>query len=160
LALSTGVEKIAALTPIPWDRVGERVYVARWRAVCAQNTVWLRTFTPDTMPAGRLSMAKAACLLPGVSTNDAKALVGVGVSVLGAALSLLLLDEGWTLRTGPGEPFALVRGDEKLCAFEVVAGLADGSVRLHDWQRRCELLGLSGKPLSKSATPGGGRAAG
>ncbi|HEY6372498.1 MAG TPA: hypothetical protein VIX37_18115, partial [Candidatus Sulfotelmatobacter sp.] len=59
----------------------------------------------------------------------------------GAGLGLALVDQGWTLHSGPGI-FHLQRGMEELNPFSVMEQLMSGKLTAQDWIARCNALGI------------------
>lgn len=81
---------------------------------------------------------------------DADAKVARGVHVVGAALGVMLLEDGWRAFTRPGLPIFLVRGSQSFDPIGTVRGLAESTLAAADWRAECHALGISGRPLARS----------
>ncbi len=159
LRFTSNVNAINKLKRIDWADVGERVVGARWHAVRTSFAPVLGTIQVDALPTGTQATVAAGRRLirPGENPPfDRDVAVNRAIEILGSSLGALLLADGWTLRTSPGEPKLLVRGQVKgqyvINPFGVVSSLAKGTGDLTTWRQQCAVLGLVGRALSP-ATP-------
>jgi hypothetical protein len=70
--------------------------------------------------------------------------------LFGAALGLALIDQGWTLHSGPGV-FHLQRGTEELNPFSVMEQLMSGKLTKQDWILQCKTLDIGQLMIGASA---------
>jgi hypothetical protein len=84
-----------------------------------------------------------------VTSDDERKWAALGL--LGAALTVALHRQGWSLHVTPGEEVLLVRrgGKASVQPFAVARKLADGSMKTEDWQRQCNEVGIIDMPLGR-----------
>ncbi len=70
--------------------------------------------------------------------------------LFGAGLALALIDQGWTLHSGPGV-FHLQRDAEQLNPFVVIEQLMSGKLSAQDWMTKCNALGIGRLALAPAA---------
>lgn len=148
-------ETVETLTPLDWSAVGDSVYVPEWRAKVKHFAKLLAHFTPETLPKSREELLRVGVALvrseePGID-DDVR--TGRAVHVLGIGLGVLLVDQGWRVTSGVGEPVVLVRGGETIDPFGVVDGVAKGE--LAEWPAQASAAGISGRVLGGSGVVAG-----
>jgi Zn-dependent protease with chaperone function len=135
--------KPGTLRCVSWDEVGTRVTIPAWKKFTSEYSSALEGVTaeslPDQIPKLReigsgIRDPKGMLLDPQQRTQRAGLLFGAG-------LSLALVDQGWTLHSGPGF-FYLQRGPEQLNPFLVVEHLMSGKLTAPDWIAQCTALGI------------------
>jgi hypothetical protein len=148
-----GAAQMAELRSIEWSRVGADVHSARWRAIVEGSLPALSTFTVETLPETRAGWMAAARAIPGAPEADSEhQLVAAATLVFGCALTVLLLDEGWTADVQPGCPVILTRAEQRVEPFTAIAALIDGRLPRSQWITGCEMLGIPRRSLA-SARP-------
>jgi heat shock protein HtpX len=145
-----GQEMMSRLKSIAWDEAGEAVYARRWRAAAQQHAAWVGSRTADDLPSGRQAYARlgAALVERGEVDVTADERGARAEHVLTAALGAALLNEGWALETGPGQPLELVKGSERLDPGAAVARLAAEEGAIAAWRETCDRLGIVGLRLA------------
>jgi heat shock protein HtpX len=132
IAASCGAEA-AALPPVRWEDVAERVWLANCRHVVGSRRGALEGRT-----AGELGELAADPARP-ANTDE----------LLSASLALAMVGAGWRAEGLPGDPLSVVRGDERVAPVEVVAALAAGDMDPDAWRRRTVALGIDDAPLAE-----------
>jgi hypothetical protein len=77
-------------------------------------------------------------------------------SLLGAAIAIRLIDQGWLPEQMPGQPVTLRSGTRTFDPFAVTVRLVDGSLGDGEWGAQCRELGLAGPllpPALAAVTP-------
>jgi heat shock protein HtpX len=148
-----GADAVKQLKPIEWDQVGLTVYTTRWRELVHRHSAWLSRFTTDTLPAGKDAFIHAGSDLvraeePNI-TGDERA--GRAAQVIGVALGVLLLDDGWQVHTRPGLPLTFERDSRSFDPFATTDALLNGRLTGDGWRAECEALGLASRPLHRTA---------
>jgi len=121
----------------------------------------LGRYTADTLPDTRDGFIRTGSDLvrDGEMNVTMDQRVARAAHVFAAAVAVVLLDQGWQVRTGPGRPIALVRGSDTFEPFAAIHALAAGTLSAGEWRRQCGSLGIAGRPLAaatalaSSATP-------
>ena len=135
--------KPGTLQCVSWDEVGTRVTIPAWRKFTAEYSSALEGVTAESLPAqipklrqigSGIRDPKGMLLDPEQRTRRAGLLFGAG-------LSLALVDQGWTLHSGPGV-FHLQKGTEQLNPFLVIEQLMSGKLTVPDWMTQCSALGI------------------
>jgi heat shock protein HtpX len=135
--------KPGTLRCVSWDEVGTRVTILAWKKFTSEYSAALEGVTAESLPeqipklrqiGSGIRDPKGMLLDPPQRTQRAGLLFG-------AALSLALVDQGWTLHSGPGV-FHLQRGTEQLNPFLVVEQLMSGKLTAPDWMAQCSALGI------------------
>ena len=122
----------AELRPVDWDSVPEVVLVPAWRRLAKRNRAILGQVTAGQLPAAMTRVAQ----------SDADEFHGA-VTTFGAAMTVALLDRGWTLDAAVGNPVSVTSpAGERLLPFHVVAELASGSMTAPAWVERSRELGI------------------
>jgi heat shock protein HtpX len=142
-----------SLRHVDWDDVGTLVTIPFWRSEVANFGSLLvgkkAVSTPDLLKqlpeiGSRLPDPKGRLLTPRERTGRA-------AHLLGMAVSLILLEKGWTLHTQPAV-LDLHRDGETLDAFGLVNDLVAGRLSPEDWVRRCSQLGIAEETLGAAQT--------
>lgn len=134
-----------ALTPVAWDKIVETVYVPLWRQGVKENGRLLAGATSARLPfAGRLPP-------PPATLGEREAPVLHQIQVATMALSLALLNAGWTAVTSPGEEIVLRRDGRELRVFHELMLLATGRTTENEWAGRCMEWGIEGVALGQAA---------
>jgi len=139
------------LTPLGWSEVAERVFLPRWRKRAANTTKLLEGTTlgalPDAVQAHREALVRAqlpksAASVPVDLENELIA------GALGAAISVTLVDAGWSLRTDVGEPVSVHSGDQHLEPFNLCLRIGDRAVFSQSaWDKSLQAAGVDELPL-------------
>jgi Zn-dependent protease with chaperone function len=145
LAMAAGDGAVKDLTRVAWDDLPRKVYIPAWEGIVRQETAALLGMTPASIPEkieeprpfGQ-HMAKAAkrTLSPDESRRFA-------ATSIGAALALALLRRGFEVRTQPGAPIALERGELRIEPFTILARLASGALSPAAWRDQCDAAGIA-----------------
>jgi hypothetical protein len=137
------------LESIAWeDATAEWVQI--WREDVKEASDALDALEVGTIPTDMKSIyARVARVLGHDRANSGTDddLRGWWRQLVGEALALRLLDEGYTLTTGPGEPVRLVRGDDASEPFAEVRDYIAGKESADAWRARWQARGLAERQL-------------
>jgi hypothetical protein len=147
----------AAPEPIAWVEVGERVLASQWMGLQRRTAGCVDGATIASLPAlaadGERIGASAVAALGGDGTTPEHAR-RMAADVLAASLALALRDAGWAVKSRPGAPVELRRGDARLEPFREVARLVQGERTASSWREDCTRLGFEDLPLvAERGTP-------
>ena len=144
LATAINEEWARSLKPVGWDKVVDTVYVPMWRQGVKENARVLAgiTLTRLHSPGGFATS--------GMFRDGDQALLHQ-IHVVNMALSLALLDAGWTVSTSPGEEVVFRRDAHEMRPFAELMGVAMGKVTPEQWTARCVELGIDGVVLGGPA---------
>lgn len=143
--------KTEFLVPRAWDSVCQEVHVPRWKASVSQHASVLAGFTLESLPdaiarrreiGSKIRDPQGFLLTP--EQRDERALL-----LLCTAVSIALAGDGWDLRIMPGQNYA-ERGEDRICAFDIVTGLRAGTMSRAAWVERCRELRIAALPLDGS----------
>lgn len=141
-----GAASMSELKPIAWQNVGEQVYIPQWQTVTEQYAaalqgvalVSLPEFLHFPNPLTRQVQQSARKSLTKEELDEAT------TYILGAALSITLLQQGWKLlESMPGQAFSLRKDDSHIEPFTQISNLASGELTVEEWRRQCEQFGIS-----------------
>ncbi len=146
-----GEEPVSKLNPIRWEECGAKVFLPEYRNQVrmqkrALSGITLSNFaalTRDPSPVARL------LVFPGDGPAGRKERRLAALQILASAMIVGLHDAGWTIRTGPGEPVVMSRGDRTLAPFELVDRLHQGKVPADEWNAIVAVAGLGERDLGE-----------
>jgi heat shock protein HtpX len=120
------------LKPLDWEQVGEAVLLPQWTAFIKNYGHKLRGLRPSQIPVLDWAvLGKELAESTGSHGHDEH----LAQFTVGAALTLLLVRQGFALDAPPGGPIVLVRGELKMEPFGLRARLiGDGAER---WRQLC-----------------------
>jgi len=145
------------LKAIAWDQVGESVIAMAWREFAMSHSRWLSEFTAEAIPIGQREFIRlgSGLMRPDEHNVNGDERIARAVYVLGVALGVLLLDDGWKVSSSPGTPVVIVHGSHTFDVFGAVRALADERTTAESWTAECHTLGLAGRPLGSAAATAG-----
>jgi heat shock protein HtpX len=149
LSMAADPARMAALTAIDWNEVGERIYPSLWAEMAARVRPHLAGLTPAALPdgagfyenLGRKLLADEAEGAPG------EMLARYGASQIAIALANHLTTAGWTVRALPGEAVVFARGETRLEPFSRIVDLSRSKVTAADWHSECASAGIASLDL-------------
>ena len=132
--------------PIGWLDTGPVIYPAQWAEVVERETA-VRCESISSLPALLRHPARIGATFAGVRLSDEPAnRLDVARYVASIVIGHVLVQQGWDVRTLPGEPIRLVRGaDERRLIDLVQAVEADDP---DQWRERWNQLGVAGRLFS------------
>jgi hypothetical protein len=144
LTVLGGAERADALKRLDWEEVGAGVYLPMWTELVKANRNALRGVMPGSVPslAADLDRFSQRLVPPGGGTVPPEGRVPLAQAVLGAALTLTLVSQGWRPQALPGAPVAVSRGQDRLEPFVIAESLATGKLTAEAWSRQCAELGI------------------
>ena len=140
LATAINEEWARSLKPVGWDNVVGTVYVPMWRQGVKENARVLAGITLTRLPFAGGFAAN------GMFREGDQALLHQ-IHVVNMALSLALLDAGWTVSTSPGEEVVFRRDTHEMRPFAELMGVAMGKLTAEQWAARCVELGIDSVAL-------------
>lgn len=145
----------AGFKPVPWEAVGETVYLPHWRALVNTNRDVLQEVSLHQLPALAQNPASVATRLktPEGHSPPAESAEGFLGYVVGAALTLQLRESGWSLHALPGVPVELRRDDQIFLPFLQMSDLKSGTRTEADWIAFISQAGLSNAALVPKTPP-------
>jgi len=135
------------LRPIRWEETLETVYIASWRrevearreSIQGSNVFQMGKDLYTWELRNRLKAPKG--IWP---TNDQRDLWAK--SLAGSAISLTLMNDGWTIKTAPGEAIRFEKNGKIVKPFEVVARIGKGELKHETWEKFCAEMGIGDLP--------------
>jgi Zn-dependent protease with chaperone function len=131
------------LRSVAWDAVSAEVTVPAWRQTAEESGPAFQGITVESMVdaipklrdiGARLRDPKGMLLTPEQRTQRAGWMLSIG-------LGLVMLENGWELRCGPGV-FHLQRGEQTLNPLRVVDDMMKGKLSRDAWAQQCRELEL------------------
>lgn len=145
--------KPSLLKPLNWSEVATLVTVPRWKRLVQQYAHLLSGITAEDLSdaVSRLREIGAKMRDPkGMLLSPAQRTTRAG-ELLGMALGLALLDNGWQVHQDPGQ-FFLRRSNESLNPMDLVTDIISGKLTREVWTAHCRVLGIAGKRLGDIVT--------
>lgn len=144
----------AGLKPLAWADAPRDVWAPEWRRLVEQERQRLAGMTPATLlglpdAPGALAVALGLVAEPQRATDNH---LGSAVQLFGSALAVALLDRGWEVKSGPGEPIGCWQGVEHVEPFEAWPRIAEGSLSRADWERLITRTGIAAIDLGVAST--------
>ncbi|HEY8212124.1 MAG TPA: M48 family metallopeptidase [Myxococcaceae bacterium] len=133
----------ATLTPIRWEE-SAAAHLPGWKEAQANASRGLQGITPLTLPVGvgvLRSVAEKVLQQPVGQVPDDD-LRDWAIGLYAGALSALLMEHGFTPRSGPGEPFRFSRGDVALEPYTLVRHYLRGELKFEEWSAQWTAAGL------------------
>ncbi len=155
LGAMAGPAKIRKLKPVAWDAVGGEVYLPMWTEHVGKHAAILKGVTAAGLPEAMADLPALGRRLGAGAKAPKDEAAGRAVALLGAALALALVREGWTLRAEPGAAVSLRKGDAAVEPFKAVEELGTNTLDPAVWRARCDELGIAGLDLGTTAEAGG-----
>lgn len=87
----------------------------------------------------------------GELTPQAEMMRGLAGSILGGAMAIALLEEGWSVQGDVGDPIALVRDGRRIEVFNALLETAVSDTAASDWDRICREAGIADLDLGAVA---------
>jgi Zn-dependent protease with chaperone function len=135
------------LCTLAWEDVLQSVWVPVWNKQISSQTEALRGVTVGQIGqqlysrALREKLKNPAGVWP---TTEQRAEMTRGIA--GCAFCLVLLHDGWTFHTLPGQMFCEKNG-ERIQPFKLVRSVSTGELSAEKWQEMCERAGIRDLPL-------------
>ncbi len=143
-------EPKAALKPMHWDNAGPTVWVPAWRNFVEEHAAALAGKTIASLPEFSANLPQMGAQMrdpPGVLlTREQRA--ERAANLLSKALTLVMIDNGWSLHIQPGE-FHLSRREERLLPGDIISAMRAGKLGTGPWRDWCAKHDLSSEiPLT------------
>jgi hypothetical protein len=137
---------------VPWDEVGKRVTIPAWKKFTSEYSSTLEGVTAESLPdqIPKLRQIGSGIRDPKGRLLDPEQRTRRAAQLFAAGLGLALVDNGWTLQSGPGV-FHLQRGQQELNPFLIVEELRSRKLTPQDWIAQCNSLGIGKLSLAPTA---------
>ncbi|MFY9344672.1 MAG: M48 family metallopeptidase [Planctomycetota bacterium] len=140
LAFQTGAAEVAKLPTASWRDVAAPAVVDGWRRFANDHGRTLPLLRAADLVARRGELERFAVVLdPKIPAGERR---DAGGWFLGVLLGHALVQAGWTLQTGPGDPPVTVRGEQRLEPIAIGKALANGKLAAADWSDTCAKAGI------------------
>jgi len=145
LAKLVGEEHLRGLRRVSWAEVGTQMYQPLWVSLAREHARALAGLTPQSFPelAGELEGFGRRLAKANGGTLSVDEAIDFTAAVVGAALAVSLINQGWMVQAAPGDTISLRRGEEVLEPFDVLHRLAAGKLDPEVWRQRCQALGIA-----------------
>jgi heat shock protein HtpX len=148
--------KPSELKPMDWDTAGSTVYVPLWRGEVAEFAQALHSVTIHTLPQTMANLTQIGAQIPDppgtLLTRDQRA--GRAAELIARAMTLALIDHGWTLHFQPGQCYVESENGSKMNPSVAIKEFRDGDRKADAWLRDCETNGIGDWPLAADMLPG------
>ncbi|HKP76920.1 MAG TPA: M48 family metalloprotease, partial [Longimicrobiaceae bacterium] len=138
------------LRPVAWDRMLDEVWASAWKTLVRQEGKRLDGLTVAKVAefAGDPLRFTACCGFSAGAQEQQQRML----TLLGAALSLALLDRGLPASAEPGSPVIFTAGELAIQPFAILSQLAEGGpITPAQWTELAASLGIADLPLSTVA---------
>jgi heat shock protein HtpX len=138
-----------SLRQVGWDEIGRAVTIPAWKAAVGEYAAMMNGITAGGLPevvkklpqlGSKIRDPRGMLLTPQQRTHRAGQLVGM-------ALGLALLENGWQLEAQPGSLF-LRKGTNRINAATWMDELLGGKVPAEEWRKTCDELGIADLALA------------
>ena len=143
-----------ALQRVSWEDLAAKVAVPSWQQAVQEHVSLLKGMTIERLPEtlGRIPQIASMVNIPEGTSLTPEQRVQRARLLVGSALGLALIRQGWTMHLRPGEHF-LRYGNEQLEPFKTVLELSEGTTSADAWRAKCERLGIADVPLLSDVEP-------
>ncbi|MFN3244575.1 MAG: M48 family metallopeptidase [Planctomycetota bacterium] len=145
LAFLTGRDEVRNIPAAAWTEAG-RAHAVGWHQFAAAQGKNVQALRAEEFVASAADLASIARSvdreIPSEHRKDA------GAWMVATLLASALARAGFQVRTAPGDPLDMVRGDASFRPFALAHELVEGSLDDADWRRRCDEAGITGLVLS------------
>jgi len=137
LTALTEPETVRKIQPISWDMVGEKVWLPIWQEHVENHREMLQKINLRTLPETLSDPGRKKQLLAGSEDIEEDEQNHFLQGVIGAALSVILVRQGWQLDATPGDDVALSRESQAVFPFVAVRQVIDGEASGESWENLC-----------------------
>jgi hypothetical protein len=150
--------KPSGLKPMQWDTAGSEVYVPLWRSELPKLAPVLSSVTIYALPDAVANLTQIAGRIPDppgtLLTREQRA--ARAAEAIGHALTLALIDHGWTLHLQPGQIYLKSENGSKLNPQAVIEDLRNNNRKADAWLQYCETNAIGDWPLAPQAAGAAG----
>ena len=145
----------AKLKPIVWSEVGLQVYVPQWTRLVQFNIPGLKGVTPESLGQLATDLKTFGKTLVDFSKEkpEEEQAESLANFVIGAGLTLLLMQRGGQLDTTPGNDILVKIGGQEAKPFGLMLALKNKEVTAEAWVAQCTQLNITGVDLGVVVAP-------
>jgi hypothetical protein len=136
-------------SPVAWDERSEKFYIPTWRKLLDRQKAALKGLNPESLPEVAHNLSKFIFKLSHIEHLDRPQQESYAAFVVGAALSLALVKQGWKVNAIPGEEITLSRNELTWHPFQSLPQLSSGALNREQWTVACSQAGITGIDLSQ-----------
>ncbi len=153
IRLLSGISRleVPSLEAISWDEATARVWLVAWERLSMEHRAALEGITSETLPSVCLDLGPYGKRIQPRSGPKAP---DEFLTLLGAALAVVLSRRGWAIDAGPGDPVTATSNEVVIKPFEVPRRLSVGQLSVEEWQRTCAESGIADLDLARAAMAG------
>ena len=137
LAALAGPDTVSKIQPIGWDQVGGKVWIPLWQEHVDTHRNVLQGVHLQTLPEILSDTESKQRLLSGTAEVEEGGQNHFLEGLIGAAVAVSLVREGWQLSATPGNDVALSREGLDILPFVAVRQLLEGRTSDEAWGKVC-----------------------
>lgn len=147
--------KGAELTPVTWNDLGEKLWVPIWTEMVRDRRTKLAGVKAESVVRHMERPAELAVLLRMSARVDVAGLPQIHEAkvLIGAALTLALVQRGFVLSVRPGETVTVSRGELRIAPFALVESVEKGDLMAERWESFCTSADIAGLELASVVPP-------
>jgi hypothetical protein len=144
-----GKDPIGKLESLAWEECGAKVLLPNYQGNVQSQRTALAGVTPVRLVELVRDPSKVAdrLVIEEDQKVDREARDGYALQLLCMAVVVALHQEGWRIRTSPGEPVILEKEGRQIAPFELIGKLKDGKLSSLEWTSIVSDAGIGGKDL-------------
>ncbi|MGI8579941.1 MAG: hypothetical protein ACR2K9_05280, partial [Solirubrobacteraceae bacterium] len=142
-------EAAGTMRPVGWEAIGDELYGRHYSELVLEHgfTVVGRGRLSDLPAIAAGLTARASTLRDQNDQLTGEAAHSLAGTVVGAALSLALQRQGFSLHADPGDPVTLRRDEHTIEPFATLTALENGEMSADDWAQIQARAGVADAPL-------------
>ncbi|HEX9046836.1 MAG TPA: M48 family metallopeptidase [Verrucomicrobiae bacterium] len=154
LVRAAGREESARLKDIVWADVGSQVYVPHWTKLAQLNAAKLHGIVPESLAKQAADIRNFGGTLVDFSGRSpfGESAENLAVAVVGATITLLLLQRGGKLDTAPGSDISVTLNGHRVLPFHLMPSLKSGAIKPEAWAQQCVELGINATDLASAVS--------
>jgi heat shock protein HtpX len=152
LSVILGRPAVDRLKSVPWDEVGRLVYLPYWKSIFTEERDLLGDLTTATVPEVLAKPEENAARIRSIRVDmlNMKMRHDYLFEIVGVALALALLQEGWQMAIVPGVPICFEKTGQRIYPFKLIRDLAEKKISAEDWLTAIARADLSNSSLGKT----------
>lgn len=142
---------VRPLKQVKWEEIGAQFYLPLWQSLVNDHRHLLSDITPRHFEYIADDMEKVGRKFGHVKnlSLSVSGAIDLAAAVIGSALALHLLNQGWKLQTSLGDEIIIENGVNKIMPFEILYRFSSGKLTNESWERQCAEINISDLDLGK-----------